>query len=194
VAIQGLLPTSINRRLLFTGIFLTSLAGLVLEIAITRIFSAAIWYHFTFVAVSVALLGLGSSGLFVQYRSRKIKENWAGDLTVFAAVGITVFIPIALFIMHSLASHVVYLPLFMFLFAIPFFFIGIIISAAFNAFASIAGRLYSADLIGASLGALLVVLLLMVIGGEETALTVGLISSIGATIFSSISKVKRKLL
>lgn len=122
MTIVGLLPTSINRRLLFAGIFLTSLSGLVLEIAITRIFSAAIWYHFTFVAVSVALLGLGSSGLFVQYRSIKIKENWAGDLTVFAAMGITVFIPVALFVMHSLASEVVYLPLFMFLFAVPFFF------------------------------------------------------------------------
>lgn len=122
MTIVGLLPTSINRRLLFAGIFLTSLSGLVLEIAITRIFSAAIWYHFAFVAVSVALLGLGSSGLFVQYRSIKIKENWAGDLTVFAAMGITVFIPVALFVMHSLASEVVYLPLFMFLFAVPFFF------------------------------------------------------------------------
>ena len=71
----GLAPTSINKRLLFAGIFLTSLAGLVLEIAITRIFSAAIWYHFAFVAVSVALVGLGSSGLLVHYRLKKIKEN-----------------------------------------------------------------------------------------------------------------------
>ncbi|MBI3842308.1 MAG: hypothetical protein HY295_04080, partial [Thaumarchaeota archaeon] len=84
MTIQGLSPASINRRLLFSGIFLTSLSGLVLEIAITRIFSAAIWYHFAFVAVSVALLGLGASGLFVQFRSKKIKENWAGDLTVFS--------------------------------------------------------------------------------------------------------------
>jgi hypothetical protein len=194
VTIQGLSPTSVNRRLLFSGIFLTSLSGLVLEIAITRIFSAAIWYHFAFVAVSVALLGLGASGLFVQYRLRKIKENWAEGLTVLAAVGITIFVPIALFVMHALASHITYLPLFMGLFAIPFFFIGIIISAAFNAFATIAGRLYSADLIGASLGALLVVLLLTTIGGEQTALTVGLISAVAATIFSSMSKNRTKII
>ncbi len=68
--IQGLLPNAVNRRLFFAGIFLISLSGLVLEIAITRIFSAATWYHFAFVAVSVALLGLGSSGLFIQYRTR----------------------------------------------------------------------------------------------------------------------------
>jgi len=192
LTIQGLSPTSVNRRLVFSGIFLTSLSGLVLEIAITRIFSAAIWYHFAFVAVSVALLGLGASGLFVQFRFKKIKENWAGDLTVFSAVGITIFTPIALFTMHVLSSHIIYLPLFMFLFTVPFFFVGIIISAAFNAFAAISGRLYSADLIGASIGALIVVLFLTTLGGEETTLCVGLISAIAATIFSSISKAKKK--
>jgi hypothetical protein len=191
---QGLAPTSINRRLLFSGIFLTSLSGLVLEIAMTRIFSAAIWYHFAFVAVSVALLGLGASGLFVQFRQRKIKENWAGDLTVFSALGITAVTPIALFVMHILSSHITYLPLFMGLFAVPFFFMGVIISAAFNAFATVAGRLYSADLIGASLGALLVILLLTVMGGEETVLAVGLIGAVGAVIFSSALKSKKKII
>jgi len=178
--------------LLFSGIFLTSLSGLVLEIAITRVFSAAIWYHFAFVAVSVALLGLGASGLFVQHRFKKIKENWASDLTIFSAIGITISTPIALFTMHILSSHITYIPLFMFLFAIPFFCVGIIISAAFNAFAAISGRLYFADLIGASLGALIVVLLLTTLGGEETTLSVGLISAIAATLFSSISKAKKK--
>lgn len=192
--IQGLLPNAVNRRLFFAGIFLISLSGLVLEIAITRIFSAAIWYHFAFVAVSVALLGLGSSGLFIQYRTRKIKENWASDMTIFAAVGITLFVPFALFTMHALASHVTYLLLFMFLFAIPFFLIGIIISIAFNAFAAIAGRLYAADLIGASLGALVVVLFLTIFGGENTVLFVGLISAVAATVFSIISKSKRKIM
>ncbi|MDH3277354.1 MAG: hypothetical protein OEM21_04555, partial [Nitrosopumilus sp.] len=65
---HGLSTVQINKRFLFVGVFLISLAGLLLEIAITRIFSAAIWYHFAFVAVSIALVGLGSSGLFVHYR------------------------------------------------------------------------------------------------------------------------------
>ncbi|HEX9846372.1 MAG TPA: hypothetical protein VGA92_07935, partial [Candidatus Nitrosotenuis sp.] len=109
---QGLIISSVNRRIVFAGIFLASLSGLVLEIAITRIFSAAIWYHFAFVAVAVALVGLGSSGLLVHYRLKKIKENWAGDLTVLACLGITSVIPITLFVMHSLASQLIYLPVF----------------------------------------------------------------------------------
>ena len=91
----GIIPSSVNRRLLFFGIFLASLSGLVLEIAITRIFSAAIWYHFAFVAVSVALVGLGASGLLVHYRLKKIKENWAGDLTIASSIGIVVVLPLA---------------------------------------------------------------------------------------------------
>ena len=194
MALLGINPSLVNRRLLFSGIFLISLSGLVLEIAITRIFSAAIWYHFAFVAVSVALVGLGSSGLLVHYRLKKIKENWAANLTIASSLGITLIIPLNLFVMHSLASQLTYLPLFMFLFAIPFFFVGIVISAAFSAFAHVAGRLYSSDLIGASLGALSVVLLLTIMGGEGTTLVVGLIAAVCATIFSVAAKSKKKIL
>jgi hypothetical protein len=186
------IPVLVNRRLLFAGIFLIALSGLVLEVSITRIFSAAIWYHFAFVAVSVALVGLGASGLVVQNRVNKLKGKWAENLTIYSAWGITIFIPITLFVMHALASQVFYLPLFMILFSVPFFLVGIIISAAFNAFASVAGRLYAADLIGASAGALLVVLFLVLTGGEGATLIVGLISAIGGTIFSRIAKNSKK--
>jgi hypothetical protein len=186
------IPVLVNRRLLFAGIFLIALSGLVLEVSITRIFSAAIWYHFAFVAVSVALVGLGASGLVVQHRVKKLKGKWAENLTIYSAWGIAIFIPITLFVMHALASQVIYLPLFMILFSVPFFLVGIIISAAFNAFASVAGRLYAADLIGASVGALLVVLFLVLTGGEGATLIVGLIAAISGTIFSRIAKNTKK--
>ena len=190
---KGLAPTSVSRRLVFLGIFLSSFSGLVLEVAITRIFSAAIWYHFAFVAVSVALVGLGASGLVVHYRLRKISENWAGNMTIAAALGVTLAIPLSLFVMHSLSSHVDYLPLYMGLFSIPFFFIGITISAAFNAFARTAGRLYASDLVGASAGGLLVVLALTVLGGEGTVLMVGLVSAASAVVFSISARDRKKI-
>jgi spermidine synthase len=192
VAAEKSVIASANRKMLFASIFLTSLAGLVLEVAITRIFSAAIWYHYAFAAVSLALVGLGASGLAVQFFSRRTKDTWSENLAVFSAWAIVVFIPITLFVMHSLASQVTYLPLFMFLFAVPFFFIGIIISSAFNAFAAVASRLYASDLIGASVGAILVVLFLTVSGGEGATLIVGVIVATSATILSQISKNKKK--
>src|SRR2546421_578575 len=44
-------------------LLLITLSGLVFEIGLTRIYSATIWYHYAFVAVSVALLGWGLGGV-----------------------------------------------------------------------------------------------------------------------------------
>lgn len=46
-------------------IFLVSLAAIVLEISLTRIFSFKLFYHFTYVVLGLAMLGLGSGGVIV---------------------------------------------------------------------------------------------------------------------------------
>jgi hypothetical protein len=59
----------------FAGLFLLSLATLLLEIALTRILSVSLWYHFGFLVISTALLGFGVSGitlaLWADLRKRK---------------------------------------------------------------------------------------------------------------------------
>ncbi len=182
-----------NRTLLLTGIFLTSMSSLILEISITRIFSAAIWYHHAFLAVSLALLGLGSSGLFLHFRTKYSDGRWASNMVILSSISIAISIPVVLFIMHALSSQVQYLSIFLILSATPFFFVGLVISSAFNAFAHISGKLYFADLIGASLGSLVVVGSLTFIGGESTALLVGVIATIAAILFSYIAKSKKML-
>ena len=47
---------------IYLGIFLTSATVLLMEIALSRIFSFTIWYHFTYVTISLAMLGFGASG------------------------------------------------------------------------------------------------------------------------------------
>lgn len=47
----------------YSGIFLLSLATLLLELALTRVLSVALWYHFGFLIISTALLGFGASGI-----------------------------------------------------------------------------------------------------------------------------------
>src|SRR5438876_12234345 len=56
------------------SVFLITLSGLILEVGLTRIYSASIWYHFAFVAISVALLGWGLGGFTVHL----IKQARAG--------------------------------------------------------------------------------------------------------------------
>src|SRR5205809_8063798 len=47
----------------FAGLFLLSLATLLLELALTRVLSVSLWYHFGFLVISTALLGFGASGV-----------------------------------------------------------------------------------------------------------------------------------
>src|SRR6185436_9217493 len=70
------------------GVFLITLSGLIFEIGLTRIYSASIWYHFTFVAVSVALLGLGLGGVVVHLTKRSMPPSLekAGVLCVLYAL------------------------------------------------------------------------------------------------------------
>src|SRR5258708_25255974 len=53
-----------RRLLLLLGVAISSMAGLIIELALTRLFSVLFYYHFAFMAISVALLGLGAGGLF----------------------------------------------------------------------------------------------------------------------------------
>ena len=47
---------------MYLGLALLSAAALAFEVTLTRLFSVTQWYHFAFLAVSVALLGYGASG------------------------------------------------------------------------------------------------------------------------------------
>jgi len=49
--------------LMIAGLFLLSLATLLLEISLTRVLSVSLWYHFGSLVISTALLGFGASGV-----------------------------------------------------------------------------------------------------------------------------------
>src|SRR6201996_8181687 len=53
---------------------LMSFTALLLELGLTRLFSVVLFYHFAFLAISVALLGLGAGGVFA-YLLKKRLEN-----------------------------------------------------------------------------------------------------------------------
>ncbi|MGC4055322.1 MAG: hypothetical protein QM757_41335 [Paludibaculum sp.] len=46
--------------ILYGAVALTTGATLILELALTRIFSVVFYYHFAFLAISIALFGLGA--------------------------------------------------------------------------------------------------------------------------------------
>src|SRR2546428_1225894 len=55
----------VNFRPMLAGIAAVSAALLMTELALTRIFSVTMYYHFAFLAISIALFGLSASGVFI---------------------------------------------------------------------------------------------------------------------------------
>jgi hypothetical protein len=65
------------------GVALTSATLLMTELALTRIFSVIMYYHFAFLAISIALFGLSASGVFA-FTFRKTLDRFSTD-TLLAA-------------------------------------------------------------------------------------------------------------
>ena len=90
------------------GVALASFSALLLELALTRLFSVVLFYHFAFLAISIALLGLGAGGVFAylrqdwlaRYGTRKI----GAVLFSLAAVGPAVIPWMVGVISHSTGS------------------------------------------------------------------------------------------
>jgi hypothetical protein len=165
--------------MIHVAVFLITLSGLIFEIALTRIYSATIWYHFTFVAVSVALLGWGLGGLAVhlQKRTGRLTLERAGMY----AAGYAVTVPVCLWLLVQFPFTLDRLALYFIAPLVPFFLAGMALSTIFAIRKDIAGSLYFADLVGASAGAVVVTLLLQTVGGEATLLvaTIAAVASAG---------------
>src|SRR5271169_6346602 len=98
--------TEIPERTLLAGLALTSFAALLLELALTRLFSVVLFYHFAFLAISIALLGLGAGGVFAYLLKTRIAAAgtralasrlcMANALVVVAVLEIVLHVPVAL--------------------------------------------------------------------------------------------------
>jgi hypothetical protein len=166
---------------LYIGIFLVTLSGLMFEVALTRIFSATIWYHFAFVAISVALLGWGLGGFALHLLRRRMAFSRERAALSTFLYGLS--LPLALWLIVRLPFHPDRLAWY-FLFSLgPFFLAGVTLAMLFTIGRENAGRLYFADLLGASLGALTVTFLLS-LGGENAILAVSIAPFVAAALFS----------
>ena len=62
------------------GVGLTSATLLMTELALTRIFSVVMYYHFAFLAISIALFGVSASGVFAYVMRRRLERYATDDL------------------------------------------------------------------------------------------------------------------
>ncbi len=62
------------------AVALMSFAALLLELGLTRLFSVVLFYHFAFLAISIALLGLGAGAVFAYLRRQWLARWSVGQL------------------------------------------------------------------------------------------------------------------
>ncbi len=152
------------------GVGLVAGCVLALQVLLTRLFSAALFYHFTFLAISLALLGAGAGAIAVYVRPtwfggdvRVQLVRWAAILSILLVV-----LPLLLVRLHFAVNgalttgFVARLAAASVLTTLMFLAGGITIALAVRAYTDNISRLYAMDLAGAALGAVAVVPLMWV--------------------------------
>ncbi len=81
---------------LYSAVALTTMATLVLELSLTRIFSVVFYYHFAFLAISIALFGLGAGGVLSYYIAGEGKPLYRKLGAVAAANALSVVVSLAM--------------------------------------------------------------------------------------------------
>jgi spermidine synthase len=190
--------TEIPERTLLMGLGLTSFAALLLELALTRLFSVVLFYHFAFLAISIALLGLGAGGVFAYLLKKRLARTGTRTLAarlcidnsilVFIVLVVVLHVPVALMVtgrnfLHLTAIYVAA--------ALPFFLTGVQFSVIFARETRRIPRLYGADLGGGALACLAVVPLLNWLGGPNTILVSAVVMAAAAMVWAASSTVRK---
>ena len=184
-------PGFVVGRHAYVGIFLLALTTLAYQILITRVFSVTLYYHFAFAGISLTMLGLTTGamvvflapGFFDSSRAYN-RLSWLAILSGISAVLALVFHLSAPIHIEKSAGFLFQLILHFSAFAIPFLLSGVAISLILTRGVRSVGRLYAADLVGAALGAALVVLVLRWVGVISAILGVAVLLGIAACAFA----------
>ncbi|MCU0228874.1 MAG: hypothetical protein MUF01_14670 [Bryobacterales bacterium] len=183
-------PESRNRQdwpRVYLGVFFTALATLLLELALTRLFSVVFYYHFAFLAISIALFGLGGGGLLSYLLGRRSHyQRRAAWLLLSNAV----LLPAALwaFVQVERDPGPGLLAVVFFAAATPFFIAGAVLSLVIGETIQRVERVYFFDLLGAAAGCMLLVPFLNSFGAPNTVLAAAVTYAVAASLWFSASR------
>lgn len=178
--------TVLPERRHYLAIFFISLSLLMLEITVARMLTVALFSHYAFVAISLAMFGLGLSGLVIYLLPARFPaERVDTQLTTFASLfGLTAAVSVLAFLHVQVVQELsltglATLGLAYAILAVPFFLGGLCISLLMTHFSSRIGSIYFADLVGASLGCVGVVAGLHLASAPLVATLIALIVTSG---------------
>ncbi len=179
-----------SRARFYAGLFLLTLATLMLEVIQTRLLSVVTWYHLAFFVISSAMFGMTAGAVWVYLnRGRFTPDSLADDLSRGAAAfalstGLTLAFQVTLApnILLSAGMVLAFVELTLAM-AIPFFFSGIVVSLALTRSPYPVGVVYAVDLAGAALGCLGVLVILQWTDAPSAILLVGAMAAAAAVLF-----------
>ena len=182
---------------LLLGLSLLSAAALTFEINLTRLFSVAQFYHFAFMIVSLALLGLGASGTLLAIFPHLGRHNplsgfrWLAlgcGFSMLVAYLLTNWLPFDSFSIAWDTRQVGILVLHYVALALPFFFSGMATGILLASAPQFAGSTYAVNLLGSALGCVLALVLPTSLGSEGTLTASAALATLAA--FSTLPGLK----
>jgi hypothetical protein len=176
----------------YGGLFFTTLSTLMYEVLLTRIFSVTMWYHFAFVAVSIALFGMTVGALIVHLLPHRFPVELTKERLFQASLLFSVSIVVSFVTQLAIPFDPewsllgVYSIAFTYLvISVPFIFSGIVVSLTLTRFAYQVSRLYSVDLVGAALGTVTLIWVLDKLeDGPSAVLAIAALTAVGAVFFA----------
>ena len=168
-------------------------SALALQVVLTRLFSAALFYHFAYMSISLALLGAGSGAIMVYVRpawfttaTRTLLCRWSVGLAVALIVVPAVLVRLDYDFpgFHVTRTFVATLGMAAILASVPFFIAGVVITVAIRDYVGSVGRVYACDLAGAGVGALVVVPLMWLIDVPTLLVALAAVAGVGASLFA----------
>src|SRR5712671_1035698 len=187
------LPFMTRRSLV--AVALTSAALLMTELALTRIFSVVMYYHFAFLAISIALFGLSASGVFAFTCRRWLDRVGTDALLSAESVVYALCTLVALFFLVRLRIGLTYsrqnLILMLTIYALaalPFFTGGLVVTLAITRMSSRVNAVYASDLLGAAAGCLVLIPLLDRVGAPGVVLTAAALALAAAVLFAPAAR------
>lgn len=171
---------------------LISATALAYEVLLMRLFSIIQWHHFAYMIISLALLGYGISGTFLALNQQRLLRHF--PLTILTNMTLlAVSIPACFLIVQQLPfnpAEILWDPTqFGYLFVsyitltLPFFFAASVIGLSFYYYKQQVSSIYAADLLGAGIGSIGIIVLLYLMFPENIFVALVLMVVLAAGIF-----------
>ncbi len=180
-------------RWLSAGLFLTTLATLLIELLDSRLLSVLTWYHLSFIAISLAMLGGASGAVLVFLAGRRLAGEAAHRAIGRISFGLAIAIPLTHLLLMRLRIpplegrepfEIGSLALAVLLLTLPFLLSGAVVTLALTRCGGRIGILYGSDLLGAAAGCALIVPLLDKLDMFSAAVLAGGLAALAARCYT----------